>query len=400
MVGLAVARSLARAGREVLVLEASSAIGSVTSSRNSGVIHAGIYYEAGSLKARTCVQGRRELYRFCEEHGVAHRRCGKLIVATDPGQLATLEALRQRSEANGVHGDHEALRLLQAHEVAELEPELRCVGGLVSPSTGIVDAHELMLALQGDAETHGATVVLNSPVTGGRVLGSGGSGGGGGGGSGHGSSGGGGLQAGGRLLISTPELDLEADELINCAGLEAPRVARLLGGVPPRCVPTSHVAKGSYFGLTGKSPFSRLVYPVPEAAGLGVHATVDLGGRCRFGPDVEWVEAGAHWDYQVDTARAASFYAEVRKYWPALPDGALVADYAGARPKIQAPGEAAADFAVQTEAEHGVAGLVNLFGIESPGLTASMALAGLVEAFLVKGAPVGSHSTQHGLRHQ
>ena len=400
MVGLAVARSLARAGREVLVLEASSAIGSVTSSRNSGVIHAGIYYEAGSLKARTCVQGRRELYRFCEEHGVAHRRCGKLIVATDPGQLATLEALRQRSEANGVHGDHEALRLLQAHEVAELEPELRCVGGLVSPSTGIVDAHELMLALQGDAETHGATVVLNSPVTGGRVLGSGGSGGGGGGGSGHGSSGGGGLQAGGRLLISTPELDLEADELINCAGLEAPRVARLLGGVPPRCVPTSHVAKGSYFGLTGKSPFSRLVYPVPEAAGLGVHATVDLGGRCRFGPDVEWVEAGAHWDYQVDTARAASFYAEVRKYWPALPDGALVADYAGARPKIQAPGEAAADFAVQTEAEHGVAGLVNLFGIESPGLTASMALAGLVEAFLVKGAAVGSHSTQHGLRHQ
>ena len=400
VVGLAVARSLARAGREVLVLEASSAIGSVTSSRNSGVIHAGIYYEAGSLKARTCVQGRRELYRFCEEHGVAHRRCGKLIVATDPGQLATLEALRQRSEANGVHGDHEALRLLQAHEVAELEPELRCVGGLVSPSTGIVDAHELMLALQGDAETHGATVVLNSPVTGGRVLGSGGSGGGGGGGSGHGSSGGGGLQAGGRLLISTPELDLEADELINCAGLEAPRVARLLGGVPPRCVPTSHVAKGSYFGLTGKSPFSRLVYPVPEAAGLGVHATVDLGGRCRFGPDVEWVEAGAHWDYQVDTARAASFYAEVRKYWPALPDGALVADYAGARPKIQAPGEAAADFAVQTEAEHGVAGLVNLFGIESPGLTASMALAGLVEAFLVKGAPVGSHSTQHGLRHQ
>ena len=400
VVGLAVARSLARAGREVLVLEASSAIGSVTSSRNSGVIHAGIYYEAGSLKARTCVQGRRELYRFCEEHGVAHRRCGKLIVATDPGQLATLEALRQRSEANGVHGDHEALRLLQAHEVAELEPELRCVGGLVSPSTGIVDAHELMLALQGDAETHGATVVLNSPVTGGRVLGSGGSGGGGGGGSGHGSSGGGGLQAGGRLLISTPELDLEADELINCAGLEAPRVARLLGGVPQRCVPTSHVAKGSYFGLTGKSPFSRLVYPVPEAAGLGVHATVDLGGRCRFGPDVEWVEAGAHWDYQVDTARAASFYAEVRKYWPALPDGALVADYAGARPKIQAPGEAAADFAVQTEAEHGVAGLVNLFGIESPGLTASMALAGLVEAFLVKGAPVGSHSTQHGLRHQ
>ena len=226
VVGLAVARSLARAGREVLVLEASSAIGSVTSSRNSGVIHAGIYYEAGSLKARTCVQGRRELYRFCEEHGVVHRRCGKLIVATDPGQLATLHALRERAEANGVRGEHEALRLLRAHEVAELEPEVRCVGGLISPSTGIVDAHELMLALQGDAEAHGATVVLNSPVTGGRVLGGG-----------HGGSGdGGGLHAGGRLLVSTPELDLQADELVNCAGLEAARVARLLGGVPPRCV--------------------------------------------------------------------------------------------------------------------------------------------------------------------
>jgi len=218
VVGLAVARSLARAGREVLVLEASSAVGSVTSSRNSGVIHAGIYYEAGSLKARTCVQGRRELYRFCEEHGVAHRRCGKLIVATDPGQLATLHALRERAEANGVRGEHEALRLLRAHEVAELEPEVRCVGGLISPSTGIVDAHELMLALQGDAEAHGATVVLNSPVTGGRVLGGG-----------HGGSGGGGgLHAGGRLLVSTPELDLQADELVNCAGLEAARVARLL----------------------------------------------------------------------------------------------------------------------------------------------------------------------------
>ena len=226
VVGLAVARSLARAGREVLILEASSAVGSVTSSRNSGVIHAGIYYEAGSLKARTCVQGRRELYRFCEEHGVAHRRCGKLIVATDPGQLATLHALRERAEANGVRGEHEALRLLRAHEVAELEPEVRCVGGLISPSTGIVDAHELMLALQGDAEAHGATVVLNSPVTGGRVLGGG-----------HGGSGGGGgLHAGGRLLVSTPELDLQADELVNCAGLEAARVARLLGGVPPRCV--------------------------------------------------------------------------------------------------------------------------------------------------------------------
>ena len=384
VVGLAVARSLARAGREVLVLEASSAIGSVTSSRNSGVIHAGIYYEAGSLKAHTCIHGRRELYRFCEEHGVAHRRCGKLIVATDPAQLATLEALRDRAETNGVCGDDEALRLLRAHEVAELEPELRCVGGLLSPATGIVDAHELMLALQGDAETHGATVVLNSPVTGGRVLGGGGGDGGGGGG-----GGGGGLRPGGRLLVSTPEMDLEVDELVNCAGLEAPRVACLLGGVPPRCVPTLHVAKGSYFGLTGRSPFSRLVYPVPEAAGLGVHATIDLGGRCRFGPDVEWVDAGAPWDYQVDTARAASFYAEVRKYWPALPDGALVADYAGARPKLQAQGEAAADFAVRTEAEHGVAGLVNFFGIESPGLTASMALADLVTAFLVKGAPVG-----------
>lgn len=302
-------------------------------------------------------------------------------MATEPKQLETLETLRQKASANGLAGE-DALRWLSADEVRTMEPEVSSVGALLSPSTGIVDVHELMLALQGEAEAHGATVALSSPVVDGCVLR-----GGGGGGSGT-------ATAGGRLRISTADLDLEADEVVNCAGLEATAVAGAIAGVPRASLPTAHVAKGNYFGLAAKSPFSMLVYPVPEAAGLGVHATVDLAGRCRFGPDVEWLaDPTAPWDYAVDPSRADSFYAEVRRYWPALPDGALVADYAGARPKLQAPGEPARDFVVQTEAEHGVPGLVNLFGIESPGLTSSMALARLVEAVLsasARGGPSGS----------
>ena len=307
-------------------------------------------------------------------------RCGKLIVATEPKQLEMLEILRQKASANGLKGE-DALRWLSEDEVRAMEPEVSSVGALLSPSTGIVDVHELMLALQGEAEAHGATVALSSPVVDGCVL----PGGGGGGGI---------VPAGGRLRISTPDLDLEADEVVNCAGLEATAVAGAIAGVPRESLPTAYVAKGNYFGLAAKSPFSMLVYPVPEAAGLGVHATIDLAGRCRFGPDVEWLDATQPWDYRVDSSRADSFYAEVRKYWPALPDGALVADYAGARPKVQAPGEPARDFVVQTEAEHGVPGLINMFGIESPGLTSSMALAQLVEAVLSSrvGGPSGRSS--------
>jgi L-2-hydroxyglutarate oxidase LhgO len=367
VVGLAVARALAISGREVLVCESELLAGSVTSSRNSGVVHAGIYYAQGSLKARTCVDGRAHLYRFCEEMGVAHRRCGKLIVATEEAQLATLKMLRQKAEANGVSGA-DALHLLSAEEVREREPEVSCVGALFSPATGIVDAHELMVALQGGAEAHGAIVALGSPVLGGSPLRAG-------------------KGQGGRLRVRTPELELHCDELVNCAGHGAPRVARSLVGVEPSSLPQQHFAKGNYYSLRGRSPFSCLVYPVPEEAGLGVHATLDLGGQCRFGPDVEWVSPGANGelDYQVDPSRADIFYDEVRRYWPGLPDGSLVPDYAGVRPKIQAAGEPSKDFVVQTKKHHGIAGLVNLFGIESPGLTASLALASLVRDVLDMG---------------
>mmetsp|Transcript_68284 Transcript_68284/g.181756 ORF Transcript_68284/g.181756 Transcript_68284/m.181756 type:complete len:391 (-) Transcript_68284:113-1285(-) len=376
VVGLAVARALAVGGREVLVLESEPLVGSVTSSRNSGVIHAGIYYERGSLKGRTCVEGRRQLYAFCRERGVSHSQCGKLIVATDPSQLATLEAIKRKAEENGVLGD-EALRFLPAEEVREREPALSCVGALLSPSTGIVDSHEFMLALQGEAEAHGAAVVTSSPVLRGGVLRAGEA------------------PEGGALRVVTPDLELHCDELINCAGHGAPRLALSFDGLANDTVPAQHYAKGNYYSLPGKAPFGCLVYPVPEQAGLGVHATIDLGGQCRFGPDVEWLEPGADGllpatAYQVDASRAASFYAAVRAYWPALPDSALVPDYAGIRPKIQAAGEPASDFVVQAEAEHGVPGLVNLYGIESPGLTASLALAEHVASLL---PPVSQRTT-------
>ena len=349
------------------MLEAEQMVGSVTSSRNSGVVHAGIYYPQGSLKAWACVEGRNRLYDFCREHGVPHRRCGKLIVATEHEQLPTLAALAARAEANGVAGD-DALRVLSADEACALEPALRCVGALLSPATGIVDTHALMLALQGDAEAHGAVVALGSPVVGARALPQRG--------------------GGGSLLVETDDMALECDELVNCAGLAAPALARRVGGVPASSVPPARYAKGNYYALQGASPFERLVYPVPEEAGLGVHATVDLAGRCRFGPDVEWLEAAevGALDYAVDPARAESFYAEVRKYWPALPDGALVPDYAGVRPKVHARGEPAGDFMVRAERHHGVRGLVNMFGVESPGLTASLALAAYVESEEVLGA--------------
>jgi len=349
VVGLACARALARRGIETVILEAQDAIGLETSSRNSEVIHAGLYYPPGSLKAKLCVEGNRQLYAFCERHHVAHRRCGKLIVACGTGQEERLAALKSQALRNGV----DDLRPLTGAEAKVLEPQLRATAALLSPSTGIVDSHGLMLALLGEAEAHGAALALKSPLLRGEARG------------------------GGFLLEVGGEepMRLEAERLINSAGLHAAKVAAAIEGLDARHVPALRYARGNYFSLAGRAPFSRLIYPLPEPGGLGVHLTLDLGGQARFGPDVEWVEG---LDYTVDPRRADAFYAEVRKYWPELADGALQPAYAGIRPKLAGPDDPAADFLVQAEAAHGVPGLINLFGIESPGLTACLALAGQV----------------------
>jgi L-2-hydroxyglutarate oxidase LhgO len=351
LVGLAVARALALSGREVVILEAEDAIGTHTSSRNSEVIHAGIYYPQGSLKARACVEGRERLYAYCAERGVPHRRCGKLIVAADAAQEGELEGIRRKAHANGVT---DVVRL-GVDEARALEPALSFVAALHSPSTGIVDSHALMLAYLGDAERAGAMLALKSPLGKGIVR-----------------------PEGIELHVAGAE-PLLARAVVNSAGLRAPSLARRIEGFPAALAPRELYAKGNYYSLARRAPFSRLVYPVPEPGGLGVHVTLDLGGRARFGPDVEWIESI---DYRVDPDRAAHFYAAIRRYWPGLPDGALEPGYAGIRPKISGPGEPAADFLVQGPREHGVAGLVNLFGIESPGLTASLALADDVAAHL------------------
>ena len=345
------ARSLALAGRDVIVLEAEDTIGTHTSSRNSEVIHAGIYYPKDSLKARSCVAGRERLYRYCAEHGVPHLRCGKLIVATSEGQVAELESIRRKAHANGVAD----VAWLPRDQALEMESELHCVAALHSPSTGIIDSHALMLAYLGDAEDAGAVLALKSPLLRARAC-----------------DGGIELEVGG-----AEPMRLAARTVVNSAGMTAPSVARRIEGFPPDQVPPEYYAKGNYYTLARRSPFSRLIYPVPEPGGLGVHVTLDLGGRARFGPDVEWIE---RIDYTVDPGRAERFYAAIRRYWPALPDGALQPGYAGIRPKTSGPGEPASDFVVQGPRQHGVAGLVNLFGIESPGLTASPALADAVLA--------------------
>ncbi|MGG5812324.1 NAD(P)/FAD-dependent oxidoreductase [Falsiroseomonas sp. CW058] len=346
VVGLAVARALALAGREVLVLDAAEGIGTGTSSRNSEVIHAGIYYPAGSLIARSCVAGKHMLYDFCRSRGVPHRNCGKLIVATNEEEAGRLEGIRQRAAANGV----DDLRPLTAAEAQAMEPALRCTAALHSPSTGIVDSHAYMLALQGEAENAGALFVFHAPVEGGRATGE-----------------------GIELRIGGAEpMALRCRLLVNSAGLHAPALARGIEGMPAAHVPPAYYAKGNYFTLAGRAPFTRLIYPVPVPGGLGTHVTIDMGGQVKFGPDVEWVD---RIDYEVDPRRAEGFYAAIRRYWPDLPDGALTPGYSGIRPKIVAPGAPAQDFVVQGPSAHGVAGLVNLFGIESPGLTASLALA-------------------------
>ncbi|MBV1798587.1 NAD(P)/FAD-dependent oxidoreductase [Siccirubricoccus sp. G192] len=346
VVGLAVARALALAGREVLVLDAAEGIGTETSSRNSEVIHAGIYYPAGSLMARSCVEGKRLLYAYCRERGLPHANCGKLIVATDEAEAGKLLSIQARAAANGVPD----LRLLTRAEALAMEPALACTAALHSPSTGIIDSHAYMLSLQGDAENAGATFVFHSPVLSGQASGDGIE-----------------IEVGG-----AEPMRLRARTLVNSAGLHAPRLARAIEGMPAGLVPGSFYAKGNYFTLTGRNPFSRLIYPVPVPGGLGTHLTIDLGGQARFGPDVEWVEEIA---YEVDPERARGFYAAIRRYWPDLKDGALAPGYSGIRPKTVPPGAPAQDFVIQGPAEHGVPGLVHLFGIESPGLTASLALA-------------------------
>jgi L-2-hydroxyglutarate oxidase LhgO len=352
VVGLAVARALALTGREVLVLESCSAIGTQTSSRNSEVIHAGMYYPTGSLKARLCVHGKALLYDYCAARGVSHRRCGKLIVATNPGQLEQLNTIRIRAVANGVTD----LALLNRAQALALEPALQCDGALLSPSTGIIDSHGLMLALLGDLENAGGILALNSPLA-------------------HAEYAQGAIE-----LVATDGTRLKVQTVVNAAGLQAPALAQRFAGLDTRYIPQAFFAKGNYFTLTGRSPFSHLIYPVPEAAGLGVHLTLDLGGQARFGPDVQWVNTPD--DTQVSPERGDVFYAEVRKYWPELPDGALQPAYAGIRPKISGPGESPRDFCIQGPRDHGVAGLVNLFGIESPGLTSCLAIGEMVAELL------------------
>jgi L-2-hydroxyglutarate oxidase LhgO len=344
VIGLAVARELALAGREVLMLESGARIGAGVSARNSEVIHAGIYYQPGSLKARLCVAGRDRLYEFCEQRGVGHRRCGKLIVATSDSQSEGLERLSTTARASGVE-----LTSLTARETLALEPHLQCRAALLSPLTGIIDAQGLMHALLADAQAHGAVLACNSAVT--RVI----------------------LEKDAALVgVNGAEPQVRARLLVNCAGLGASALANRMEGFPQDLVPRTYFAKGSYFSLSAPPPFSRLIYPLPQHSGLGIHLTLDLAGRARFGPDVE---ATTGLDYAVDAARAPLFYAAIREYWPGLPAGALLPDYAGMRPRITAAGEALADFRIDDARLHGLPQVLNLFGIESPGLTASLAVA-------------------------
>jgi len=346
VVGLAVARSLAQAGHEVLVLEKERWIGSETSSRNSEVIHAGLYYPEGSLKAALCLEGRRALYEYCAEHGVPHKRIGKLLVACREEDLPSIDRVWARARVNGV----DDLEWLGGNQARALEPELACIKAFLSPSTGIIDSHALMLAYEGDAEAAGAMVAHRAPVLSGRVD-----------------------ERGFLLEVGGEEpMTLRASLLVNSAGLFAPALARAVAGIPQATIPPAYFCRGVYFSLTGRSPFRRLIYPAPESAGLGVHLTLDMAGQARFGPDTEWIDGV---DYNVDPRRGERFYAAIRTYWPALPDGALQPGYAGIRPKISGPKEPAADFVIQGPEVHGIPGLVNLYGIESPGLTASLAIA-------------------------
>jgi L-2-hydroxyglutarate oxidase LhgO len=356
IVGLAVARALACEGRETLVIESEAVAGSGVSSRNSGVIHAGIYYPPGSLKARLCVRGSALLYDYCRARGVEHRRCGKLILATEDSQLALLAALAENARESGV----ENLEILTGPQARSLEPQVYAVAALLSPSTGIIDSHGLQVALTADLEAMGGRVVVRCPFRRGAPV-----------------------NGGVRLEVGAEEpFEIIAATVVNCAGLGAQATANRIEGIPRETIPTQFLAKGRYFRLQGPAPFHRLVYPVPEAGGLGVHFTLDLAGRGRFGPDVEWID---ELDYEVEPGRAEAFYEAIRRYWPHVPAVALQPDYAGIRPKLAGRGMPAADFLIQDARTHGIPGLVNLYGIESPGLTACLALAEHVVGLLAAG---------------
>ncbi|WP_413987729.1 NAD(P)/FAD-dependent oxidoreductase [Labrys okinawensis] len=346
VIGLAIGRALALAGREVVVLEAEAITGSIISSRNSEVIHAGLYYPTSSLKAKLCVEGKDKLYAYCEERGIAHRRCGKLVVAANEAELAYLEKLQKQAIANNVND----CILLDGDTVRRMEPDLVAAAALLSPSTGIVDSHGLMAAYVADIETHGGSVVTHSPVLGGRLEGN-------------------------RMLLSVggrDPIEIEAKLVVNSAGLDAWAVSRSIEGLDKTTIPERHLAKGSYFSLAGRAPSQRLIYPVPEPGGLGVHLTLDLAGQARFGPDVEWTKTI---DYEVDPRRAEKFYAAIRRYWPGLRDGALQPAYSGVRPKITGPCGGAGDFVIHGPWQTGHPAYLSLYGIESPGLTSSLAIA-------------------------
>ena len=353
VIGLAVARALARDGRGVAILETERQFGQHTSSRNSEVIHAGIHYEPGSLKARLCVTGRDLLYRYCSRRSIEHRRCGKFTVASSDAQVEALQSIAANARANGVHD----LELLEADHARRMEPALRCVAALSSPSTGIIDSHAYMQSLLADAEGCGANISYGTQVLALRPTDSG-------------------IDV---FIDSGSEPAAQARWVINAAGLRAHKLAAAIEGFPPQHIPQIHYAKGNYFTLGGRAPFRRLVYPVGEQGWLGIHMTIDLAGAARFGPDLQWM---AQVDYAVDTDRAESFYESIRRYWPEIQPGALQPAYAGVRPKLSGPGEAAKDFLISGPKDHGVAGIVNLFGIESPGLTASLALGDVVAAMV------------------
>jgi L-2-hydroxyglutarate oxidase LhgO len=353
VVGLAIARELALAGREVVILEAEHAIGTQTSSRNSELIHAGIYYPTDSLKARFCVAGRKAMYEYCAERGVSYRRIGKVIVAVDESELAGLNKHKQLAESNGV----DDLRMLTRAELAALEPEVNCVAGFLSPSSGIVDSHGLMLAYLADAENHGAALALNSPITGGRVTGEG-------------------------ILLDvggTQPTQIACNTVVNAAGHGAPGVSRSIRGIPAQTIPPNYYAIGHYYTLSGRTPFNHLVSITPRNEWFGIYATIDIGGRCKFGPDFDWIDT---LDYRFNENREAQFYEVIRRYYPGLKDGALQPGYTGIRPRITGKGEAAVDFLIQSSRDHGIVGMVNLYGIESPGLTSSLAIGAYVRSLL------------------
>ena len=359
VIGLAVAREMALQGRETILLERESAFGTISSARNSEVIHAGIYYPKDSLKARLCVEGNRMLYEYCRTHHVATQPYGKLIVASDDSQLDDLQAILYKAQQNNVP----EIKMLTGEQAKSMEPELQCSAALLSASTGIVDSHGFMLSLLGGFEDAGGMIAYQSPLISAKPIGSK-------------------AQDGFELEIGGADgMKIQTKLLINCAGMSAPAIAKKIEGLAQEQIPKAYFAKGNYFSLSGKSPFKHLIYPIPEPGGLGVHLTLDMGGQAKFGPDVEWLEIDDEnqIDYTVNPKRGESFYAAVRKYWPGLKDNALQPDYSGVRAKIVPPNVPAGDFCFNTPKDHGLEGLFNLYGFESPGLTSSLAIAKYLE---------------------